>query len=156
MHGDAQRIDAEIVALFDNAARAQEGLEEVQASLARYACVLTSSYLEAALRELIILYTMQRADRSVLRYVESTLFSFRDPNMEKILQLIGRLDPEYRKALETLALGKIKDSVDSISANRNSIAHGRRSGISLGQVRAYYLDVKEVVSKTRAVVRVEL
>ena len=74
--------------------------------------------------------------------------------MEKILQLVGRLDSEYRTALEIQAQGRLKDSVDSVSANRNSIAHGRRSGISLGQARIYYLDAKEVVSKTRAVVGV--
>ena len=152
--GDAQRIEAEIEALFNNATHSEEGLEEVQASLARYACVLTSSYIEAALRELILLYTSQRANASVLRYVESTLTFLRAPNMEKILQVVGRLDPEYRKALETQTEGKIKDSVDSIHANRNNIAHGRRSGISLGQVRAYYSDVKEVISKTRVVVGV--
>lgn len=152
--GDAQRIEAEIEALFNNAARSREGLEEVQASLARYACVLTSSYIEAALRELILVYTGQRADESVLRYVESTLSSVRAPNMEKILQAVGRLDPEYRKALEMQTQGKFKDSVDSIYANRNNIAHGRRSGISLDQVRSYYSDVKEVISKTRVVVRI--
>lgn len=148
-HGDAQRIETELDALFEKAGQAQE---ELQASLARYACVLASSYLEAAFRELLVLYTRARANAAVLRYVDSTLSAFRDPNMEKILQLVGRLDPEYRRLLEAEASGKVKDSVDSISANRNNISHGRRSGISLGQVRSYYHDARTIVTKARSIV----
>lgn len=148
-HGDTQRIESELASLFTAAAYVQD---ELQASLARYACVLASSYLEAAFRELLTHYTRQRAHPSVARYIDSTLGLFRDPNMEKILQLLGRLDPEYRRLLESLASSKLKDSVDSICANRNNIAHGRRSGISLGQVRNYYDDARTVVSKARAIV----
>jgi len=148
LHGDTQRIESELTSLFDAAVNVKEDL---QASLARYACVLASSYLEAAFRELLIQYTQQRAHPSVVSYIDFTLGMFRDPNMEKILQLIGRLDPEYRRLLETQASLRLKDSVDSISANRNNIAHGRRSGISLGQVRNYYDDARAIVSKARTI-----
>ena len=147
-HGDAQRIESEITLLFEKAGNSQE---ELQASLARYACVLASSYLEAACRELVVRYVRGRADDSVARYVEFTLGSFRDPNMEKILQLIGRLDAKYRSRLEAEASDRLKDSVDSISANRNNIAHGRRSGISLGQARSYFDDARTVVGKVRGI-----
>lgn len=149
-HGERQRIETEIASLFEQGGASQE---ELQASLARYACVLTSSYLEAAFRELVAQYIHTRANEAVCRYVDSTLGVFRDPNMEKILQLVGRFDPEYRESLEAEAGGRLKDSVDSISANRNNIVHGRRSGISLGQVRSYYDDARAVVSKARVIMR---
>lgn len=148
-YGDRQRIETEIDSLFEAAESVQP---ELQASLARYACVLASSYLEAAFRELIVTYTQKRSDRSVRRFVESTLATFRDPNMEKVLQLVGRFDPEFRRSLEEQSAGQLKDSINSISANRNSIAHGRRSGISLGQVRSYFTDAQHLVRKTKALV----
>ena len=147
-HGDTHRVETEIASIFEQAGNFQE---ELQASLARYACVLASSYLEAAFRELLVSYARARANDSVFKYVDSTLGTFRDPNMEKILQLVGRFNSEYRRSLEVQTAGRLKDSVDSICANRNNIAHGRRSGISLGQVRAYFEDAKAVVSKTRAI-----
>lgn len=150
-YGDAQRIEAELRALFESASELKD---ELRASLARYACVLVSSYLEAIFRELAVAYTRARASEQVLRYVDHSLGGFRDPNMEKILQLVGRFDADYRQQLETQTSGKLKDSVDSISANRNNIAHGRRSGISLGQVHAYYEDVRIVVARTRAILGV--
>jgi hypothetical protein len=150
-HGDSQRIETEMAALFENAGASQE---ELQASLARYACVLASSYLEAALREMVLSCARAQAGPSVVRYVDSTLGVFRDPNTEKILQLVGRLDSRYRDVLEAQVAGRLKDSVDSISANRNNIAHGRRSGISLGQVYSYYNDARVVVSKARTIVGV--
>lgn len=148
VHGDRQRIETEIASVLDQAGNSQE---ELQASLARYVCVLASSYLEAAFRELVASYTRARANDAVLRYVDYTLGTFRDPNMEKILQLVGRFDLDYRHLLERETTNRLKDSVDSIAANRNNIADGRRSGISLGQVRGYYEDAREIVDKARAI-----
>lgn len=148
-YGDSQRIERELSALFANAGNAHE---ELQASLARYACVLASSYLEAAFREMVLSFARAQASPSVVKYVDSTLSTFRDPNMEKILQLLGRLGAKYRETLEVQISGKLKDSVDSISANRNNIAHGRRSGISLAQARSYYDDACALVSKARSIV----
>jgi hypothetical protein len=148
-YGDSQRIETELSALFGNVGSAQE---ELQASLARYACVLASSYLEAAFREMVLMFARAQASPSVVRYVDSTLSAFRDPNTEKILQLLGRLGSKYREGLEAEISGKLKDSVDSISANRNNIAHGRRSGISVAQVQSYYNDARVLVLKARAIV----
>ncbi len=150
-YGDRQRIEAEIASLFKQAGSLQE---EIQASLARYACVLASSYLEAAFRELVSSYTRSRAGNPVRRYVDSTLGTFRDPNMEKILQLVGRFNEEYRRSLEEQTVGELKDSLDSISSNRNNIAHGRRSGISLGQVQIYYRNARTVVLKAKTILNV--
>ena len=150
-HGDRQRIETEIASLFEQAGSLKE---ELQASLARYACVLAASYLEAAFRELASSYTRSRTGDTIRRYVDSTLGTFRDPNMEKILQLLGRFSEEYRRSLEEQTVGKLKDSVDSIAANRNNVAHGRQSGISLGKVQKYYYDARTVVSKAKAILNV--
>ena len=149
-YGDSQRIEAELAAIFKEAGDCHE---ELQASLARYACVLASSYLEAAFREMILTCAQGQASPAIVRYVDSTLNTFRDPNTEKILRLLGRLNPKYREDLEAQVVGELKDSVDSISANRNNIAHGRRSGISLGRVHRYYGDARAFVEKAWIIVQ---
>ena len=148
-HGDSHRIENELAAVFEQARECQE---ELQSSLARYACVLASSYLEAAFRELVLASAKAQASPSIVRYLDSTLGVFRDPNTEKILQLLGRLSPKYREDLETHVGGALKDSVDSIFANRNNIAHGRRSSISLGRIHQYYQDARACVAKASDIV----
>ena len=148
-YGDAQRIESELDVLFAEAASCSD---EIQASLARYACVLASAYLEASFREIIQTCARSQASPAISRYVESTLNMFRDPNTEKILKLLGRLGQEYRDEVEAKVVGKIKSSVDSIMANRNSIAHGRSSSISLGRVQTYYNDARLIVSISRTAV----
>lgn len=147
-YGDSQRIESEIGSILGNT---REFPEEFQASLARYICVLASSYLESAFRDLLLSFANKKASPSVCRYVDSCLAGFRDPNMAKIVQLLNRFDPEFGKLLDFQTEGKLKDSVDSIYANRNNIAHGRRSGISIGQIRGYFSDAKLVVSKAQAI-----
>ena len=148
-YGDSQRIESELAKIFKEAENCHE---EIQASLARYACVLASGYLESSFREIVIACAQAQASPPIVRYVNSTLGWFRDPNIEKIFQLLGRLDQKYRVNLETQVLGELKDSVDSIAANRNNIAHGRSSGISLGQVRKYFADAQTVVAKARTII----
>lgn len=145
--GDAQRIQAEIESLL---AVPPALPDELQGSLARYLCVLASSYLETSCRQLVVEYARCRSDHTVVKYVETAVSGFRDPNMEKILQLIGRFSVSLRDTVTQQVSDKTKESVDSIYANRNSVAHGRQSGISIGQIRGYYEDAKALVVRLHA------
>ncbi len=151
-HGDCRRIEAEIKVILESS---MEVSDEIRASLARYACVLASGYLEAAMRELVASYTRKRGSETLHRYIESTLGLFQNPNTEKILRLVGRFDPKCRRDLELSVEGQLKDSVDSIYSNRNSIAHGRLTGISLARVRTYYADARTVVKEAETVLTAE-
>ena len=150
---DRRRIEAEIDALLRGANSSTD--EELQSSLARYLCVLASSYLEAAFREIVVAYTEPRADRHISQFVGRSIKWFTNPNMERILQLVGQFDVQYRKNLEEFCSGELKDSVDSIIANRNNISHGRTSGISLTQISAYYCNAKSVIGHARNVLEAE-
>ncbi len=142
-HSDRQRIETELSLLLSS----PPGMsDEVRSSLARYVCVLASSLLEASIREMLNEYCRPRASDEVLRYVNSTLRFFRDPNTEKILVMLARLDPGVREAVEERLTDRQKDGVDSISAQRNSISHGRSSGISMAQVMKYCSEARSFLS----------
>lgn len=144
--GDRQRIENEIRSVFNQAASVDE---ELQASLARYVCVLANGYLEASCRETLVAYSNVRADATVRRYVQRRLNLFSVPNVDKILQLVGDFDPDLRKRLEDELDDRLKDGINSIHAHRNNIAHGRQTTISVGQIRQYYNVAQEVVGKLR-------
>ena len=144
--GDRQRIENEISSVFS---QAESVGEELQASLARYACVLANSYLEASCREILAAYSEVRADPSVSRYVQRRLNLFGVSNVERILQLVGDFDPDVRKRFEEVLDDRLRDGINSIHAHRNNIAHGRRTSISVGRIRQYYSVTQEVVAKLR-------
>ena len=144
--GDRQRIENEISSVFSQADHANE---ELQASLARYICVLANGYLEASCREIFKAYSEVRAAPSVNRYVQRRLSSFRVPNMERILRLAGDFDPDRRQQFEDELDDRLKDGINSLYAQRNNIAHGGQSSISVGQIRQYYSVAQEVVAKLR-------
>lgn len=146
--GDAHRIHAEVERLLS---LQHELPDELQGSFARYLCVLASSYLEASCRQLIFEYARKRSDPTVLRYVEAGVAGFRNPNTETILQLVGRFSVALRDSVKQQISDKIKTSVDSIYANRNSVAHGRPSGVSIGQMRGYYEDARLLVTQLHSI-----
>lgn len=133
--GDRQRVECEIKAIFDQAPSADE---ELQGSLARYACVLANGYLEAVCREVIAAYCGSRAHPAILRYVQRCLKRFANPNVEKVLQLAGDFNDDIRIRIEAMIDGQIRDCINSIYAHRNNIAHGRRSDISIARIKDYF------------------
>lgn len=111
---------------------------ELLAHWTRYLCVLASGLLEVSIRESFSLYTSGRSEKRVSAYVDRELESFRNPNMEKIVQLMGAFDSSWGRQLKDATDGELKDAVDSIVANRNRIAHGESVGLTMSQLRTYY------------------
>ena len=144
--GDRQRLESEIKALFEEASSAGE---ELQARLARYACVLACGYIEASCREILSAFSAARAEGAIARYVQVRLGFFTGPRTEKMLQLVGEFDPSRKVQLEAAIDERLKDGINSICAHRNNIAHGRGSSISMGQLKSYFQCATEVIGKMR-------
>jgi RiboL-PSP-HEPN len=65
--------------------------------------------------------------------------------MGKILELARSFDPEWADELEAVTIGKLKDAIDSIVANRHNIAHGQYTGITLAAIIDYYASAVKVL-----------
>lgn len=140
VHAYKQRLDN----LFKKIESFQ-GDEELRAALARHLCVLVSGFLEVSVREIYGEYAQNKAAENVANYVTAELKSFQNPKMEKILNLTQSFSPNWKDNLEKATEGEIKDSVDSIVANRNIIAHGRSVGITIGNIKRYYKNAVKLV-----------
>lgn len=119
---------------------------EVRADFARYLCVLVSGYLEVAVVECATWYATKKSAPPVASYASQNLERFVNPNAERVLQLVGSFNLDWRTGLETFLGDKRKDAVDSVVALRNQIAHGESVGVTYARVRTYYESVKEVVT----------
>lgn len=143
IYQEKQKLDD----LFDKVkqTRALAEDQELLAHWSRYLCILVSGFLENALKELYGTYAQNKAQPRVANFVKARLETFRNPNMERVLQLANSFSPEWREALERAAGSKVKDAVDSIAGNRNSIAHGRSVGLTYSRMYDYYKTALKLV-----------
>jgi len=122
------------------------GDEELQAHLAKYLCIIVCGFLETSVRAIYRDYAQKKASKYVANYVDSKLKNFQNPKMEKILSLAGAFSSIWREDLEKTTKDVIKESIDSIVANRNVIAHGGSVGITIGSMKRYYEDAVKLIN----------
>ena len=65
--------------------------------------------------------------------------------MERLLTLVGIFNPDWREKLKLETEGVLKDSIDSIVANRNKIAHGENVGVTYIRMKEWYDSVIKVL-----------
>jgi hypothetical protein len=118
---------------------------ELQADLARYACVLVAGYVEQSVKSIFGEFVRTRASPEVHRYAERRLARVRNPNASDLVVLAGDFNPEWRIYLDVVLRDERKAALDSVVANRNGIAHGRSVGIGLVQIGTYHRHAKRVM-----------
>lgn len=120
---------------------------ELQSDFARYLCVLLSGYLEEAVSELLLEHSRRSAAPSVQRFVESRTRRLTNLNSQRLQELLGSFDPDWRKDLEQFVVDERKDAIDSIVNLKNIIAHGQSVGVTYTRVRGYYQQIQTVVER---------
>ena len=120
---------------------------ETQADFAQYLCVLVSGYLEKAVSELVLEHARRSGGPTVQRYVEMTTRRFTNANAEKLKNLLGNFDADWRLKLDAILVDEFKDAVDSVVSLRHLIAHGGSAGLTYHRIHDYYLRVQKVIEE---------
>jgi hypothetical protein len=103
--------------------------------------------IEQVVREVVVTHVTARASPSVAAHVSWRMNSFQNPNMERLLQLVGSFDRRWHEQVDAAATTEERQAVGSINSQRNRIAHGEDSTISLSQVRQYHEEIKTLLAK---------
>lgn len=127
------RLENRLEAVFGRAAAGNMDLE-LQSDMARYLCVLVSGYIEQAIIELLMEHTRQRAHPSVLKHVEQRLRRFANPKVQRIYDLVGSFDGDWRANLESFIVDERRDALNSVVDLKNTIAHGQSVNVTLSRV----------------------
>jgi len=120
---------------------------ELLSDFARYLCVLVSGYFEQAVTELLVEYVRVHSDDRVQQHVEPRLRQITNLKAQRLIELLGSFDPDWRRDLETFLVDEYKDALNGIVDLRNTIAHGRYVGITMTRVQEYYGRIKVVVER---------
>jgi RiboL-PSP-HEPN len=102
--------------------------------------------LETAIKERLSLHSERKASPIIANYVKNQLDLFQNPNPEKIGQLVRSFDATVADRLETFWAGEIKDAIGSIVGNRNLIAHGRDTSLTLSRVSEWLHRVRKLIT----------
>lgn len=145
---EVSRMKARIDATFERGkALAKNADFETQADFARYLCILVSGYLEKSVAELVLEHSRKHGGPTLQRYVERTTHRFTNANCQKIKELLGGFNPDWKVKLDQVLVDEYKDAVDGLVALRNEIAHGGPGGITTRRVTDYYLRIQKVVDE---------
>jgi hypothetical protein len=118
---------------------------EAQADFAKYFCVLVSGFLENAIIALVLDIAQRRSAPEIAHFVERRMDIWTNPTCEKIVQLLGSFNEDWRIKAEKYLVDERKATVNSLIALRNKIAHGESVGTTLAQVKGYYATAVDVV-----------
>jgi hypothetical protein len=135
-----QRLDA----IFKRVAGVGKDLE-LQSDFARYLCILVSGYLEKAASELVLEHARKTGSPSLQRFVDQRTRKFTNAKAQKLFNLMGDFDADWRNSLEAFVVDDLKDAVDSVVALRNKIAHGESVGVTYQTIVKYYARIQKVV-----------
>lgn len=136
-----QRIDN----LFSRVASFDDPKDKSEWS--KYLCILVSGYIEESLRVLLEDYASERKNASspIKNFVLKQIKNITNCKTQKILDTLDSFDSSWKDAFEEKITPEIKDSIDSIVANRHAIAHGKNTGITYTTVTNYYKNIKKAI-----------
>jgi RiboL-PSP-HEPN len=132
-------------ATFDRASSIKTD-PELLSDFARYLCVLVAGFLEQSIIEIVLDHVRTHSASSVQQHVEQRVRRFTNAKVQRVIQLIGSFDADWRRELEGYLVDEHRAAVDSVVELRHAIAHGRPADvISMVRIRDYYGRVKQVV-----------
>jgi hypothetical protein len=142
---DVAAMQARLDATFQRVADLPAADLEVRSDFARYLCILVSGFVENAVAALTMSYCRDRSQPAVANYAGTQLRRLQNLNSERLLQVVGAFEQQWREDLHTFLEGPRKDALDSILGLRNQIAHGASVGLTYVRIKEYYTRVKEIV-----------
>lgn len=120
----------------------------LQGHWSRYLCVMAAGFLENSLRSIYSDFAQSSSSPHVARYVDARLRLIYNPNAQRFINTASNFDRVWGDQLEeflTKDSSLRKNAIDSIIANRNQIAHGGVSQISIARVKEYLEHCVEVL-----------
>jgi hypothetical protein len=119
----------------------------IESLLAQYLCVKVSGFIQNCVRIIFVEYTISNCQGSVQTFVLGKLEEFPNPTYGKIIEIAQKFNDQWSKDLKIKITDKQKSSLNSINVNRNNIAHGGQSTITLRELSNYYDDVVKLIEE---------
>jgi hypothetical protein len=103
-----------------------------------YAAVAICGIYESCVEEMFYIRAMKTGDKEIANYIAITMDkNFRNPDFNKIVNFVNMLDKKHGASLKKIKLINYS-ALDSIVNNKNSIAHGKNSTVTIDDVSDFH------------------
>lgn len=119
----------------------------IQSLLTYYLCVRISGFVENCVRIILTDYSVPRSHDHVRNFVIGRLNRFPNPTFDQICKVIAEFDDQWNRSFKAGIPLPVRQSLESINRNRNAIAHGGNSTITVRQLQNYYQDAVFLIEK---------
>ncbi len=144
--------------IIDHQAKLQSLFDEVESlhnsgsintdlfvQLTWYLCVRTSGFLENSMQIILLEYVQSKtSDIPTQSYVEQNL-KFVSAQYDDILKTVRRFNEDWRILLRKNNVQQYKSVLNNLVENRNHIAHGRDSQITIQELQDYFSQIQDLV-----------
>lgn len=118
-----------------------------QSYLAKYLVVYVTGIYEQAIEEIVWEFASQTGQSEVENFVANQLDkNFRNPDMGNIINIVKQFSSGWADQLRALD-DRNKNAIDSIVTNKNLIAHGQSSIITIQDIKNFHTDATVVIEK---------
>ena len=104
--------------------------------------IWTCAYLEHTFRDRLLEYSSQRSDEATANYVRNQVRRVRNPSVGKMCEVLGHFDAAWKEQFRDRAGEQMLDSITSIVQQRNRIAHGAETDVTVRQIYAHFRRVR--------------
>ena len=134
-----KRIDDALMRCEEHLSRIDVVNVEVRNLLVQSLLILICAEFERKFKALTIERCSSVSDESIMSYIEKTIErTFRGLRLHDVSNLLARFGPIHKEEFKRLRGGKTDQMYSSIVDNRNNVAHGRSSNVTIREVKLYY------------------
>lgn len=120
--------------------------QSVERLLAHSLLILVCAEFERKIKDLVKEKSQTISNSAMQEFVQACLDSvFRSPSLANVKALLGKFGVSYKDSFRKLLDARVQHAYDSILHNRNSVAHGDGSLVTIGEVKGFYEDAHIVL-----------
>ena len=148
MHPEILERQERLQKLFDEVQALSEAgtvSADIVVQLTWYLCIRISGYLENAIQIILLDYVQSNTDDLPTQEFVGANLRRINSRYEDIMGIVRRFSEDWRKELRDKDVQRFKASLTTVAENRDHIAHGRDSLITLPELQSYFVDATELV-----------
>jgi len=148
MHQEILDRQAKLQDLFNEVTRLHSSGSidtDLFVQLTWYLCVRISGFLENSVQIILLEYVQSKtSDVPTQNYVEKNL-QLVNANYNDIVGTVRRFNENWRTSLRQNNVQQYKSVLNNLVENRNQIAHGRDSNITIQELQDYFTQIQNLV-----------
>lgn len=121
--------------------------QEMLSHLSKYICVRCSGFIEKSVGYIFSDYIDRNCSHLLIcKYSKGQLSKLQNVNSEKLIKLCDSFDSSWKEKIKNYGQENNRfESMNYIIKERNNIAHGKDSDITLSKIKMHWIKIVELV-----------